>query len=135
MSAAKGIHYTHSYISYDGEGYDHTNGRRSLSSKAEANRTTAGTEGWEHKVIVIGKAGVGKTSLLTRVVKGGFSENYKASVGVDFEFLKYSVFDVPCTLNCWDTAGEERYQSVFKRFYTGAAAALLVFDINCEKKF
>ena len=131
----KGINHIHSYVSYEGAGYDYSHGRGALSAKAEENRAVAGSEGWEHKIIVIGKAGVGKTSLLTRVVKGGFSENYKASVGVDFEFLQYSVFGIPCTLNCWDTAGEERYQSVFKRFYTGAVAAILVFDINCENSF
>lgn len=36
------------------------------------------------KIVVIGDAGVGKTSLISQYVNRSFSESYKATIGADF---------------------------------------------------
>lgn len=59
------------------------------------------------KVLVIGDVGVGKTSVVLRYVERGFSEGYKATIGVDFA-LKTIEYE-PRTLvrlQLWDIAGE-----------------------------
>lgn len=38
------------------------------------------------KVLVVGSCGVGKTSIVNRLVYNSFSDAYKATVGVDFAF-------------------------------------------------
>lgn len=61
------------------------------------------------KVLVIGDFGVGKTSIVSQYVKKGFSEGYKATIGVDFA-LKTIQWE-PRTvvrLQLWDIAGECR---------------------------
>lgn len=45
------------------------------------------------KVLVVGNAGVGKTSILKRLVYKSFSDSYKATVGVDFAFYKIQLDD------------------------------------------
>lgn len=37
-----------------------------------------------YKVLVVGCAATGKTSLIRRTVDGVFSQNYKSTIGVDF---------------------------------------------------
>lgn len=59
------------------------------------------------KVLVIGDVDVGKTSIVLQYVKKGFSEGYKATIGVDFA-LKTIEWE-PGTvvrLQLWDIAGE-----------------------------
>ena len=39
------------------------------------------------------------------------------------------------SLQCWDTAGQEKYHSVGATFYKGADCCALVYDITDEKSF
>lgn len=40
---------------------------------------------WLVKVIVLGDSGVGKTNILTQFCDSKFSQNYTATIGVDFK--------------------------------------------------
>lgn len=83
------------------------------------------------KVLVIGDVGVGKSSVVLRYVKKSFSDNYKASVGVDF-VLKTIEWD-PKTivrLQFWDIAGQDRFRKLSRVYYKEAMGALIVFDIT-----
>lgn len=72
-------------------------------------QTMSNSEKREHlfKVLVIGELGVGKTSFIKRYVHSFFSQNYRATIGVDFA-LKVLNWD-PNTiirLQLWDIAGK-----------------------------
>lgn len=91
------------------------------------------------KVIVIGDAGVGKTSLIKRFVNNSFGRDYKATIGVDFEVEKFKVLNCLFNLQLWDTAGHERFKCIASAYYRGANAILVTFDLsqkeslkNCE---
>ena len=62
------------------------------------------------KVIVIGDASVGKTSLIQMYQTGQFQSLYKNTIGADF-FLKEIQLDGNQVVNMqiWDTAGQERF--------------------------
>lgn len=87
------------------------------------------------KTIIIGDLNVGKTSLINRYVHNNFHENYKATIGVDLynKELKYNTKRV--SLQLWDTAGAERFQSVAPSFYRGCDSCILVFDLTNKKSF
>eukprot|EP00542_Grammatophora_oceanica_P006202 CAMPEP_0194066416 /NCGR_PEP_ID=MMETSP0009_2-20130614/86011_1 /TAXON_ID=210454 /ORGANISM="Grammatophora oceanica, Strain CCMP 410" /LENGTH=311 /DNA_ID=CAMNT_0038719365 /DNA_START=86 /DNA_END=1020 /DNA_ORIENTATION=- len=87
------------------------------------------------KVVLLGDAGVGKTSLMNRYSTGKFTGQYKATIGADFLSKQISVDNgygqqQLVTLQIWDTAGQERFQSLGVGFYRGADACLLVYDIT-----
>ncbi|KAF5380704.1 hypothetical protein D9757_007016 [Collybiopsis confluens] len=83
------------------------------------------------KLVVIGAAGVGKTSIRGQYISQRFSTGYRATIGADF-ITKVVRFDdaESVTLQIWDTAGQERFSSLSSAFFRGADAALLVFDVN-----
>lgn len=80
------------------------------------------------KAIFIGEASVGKTSLVMRYTHNAFDLNYKATIGVDFEVEKYSILQVPFTLQMWDTAGSERFQCIASAYYRGANTVCICFE-------
>mmetsp|Transcript_20345 Transcript_20345/g.18484 ORF Transcript_20345/g.18484 Transcript_20345/m.18484 type:complete len:217 (+) Transcript_20345:30-680(+) len=89
------------------------------------------------KILVLGCANVGKTSLMQRYCTDKFSEKRVPTVGADFMIKKISIDNVDIILQIWDTAGQERFHqgSLGSSFYRGAHGALLVYDVNNEKSF
>ncbi|KAM9451716.1 ras-related protein Rab-38 [Clarias gariepinus] len=88
------------------------------------------------KVLVIGDLGVGKTSIIKRYVHQIFSQNYRATIGVDFA-LKVLTWDnhTVIRLQLWDIAGQERYGNMTRVYYREAVGALIVFDVTRASTF
>ncbi|XP_011306338.1 ras-related protein Rab-34 [Fopius arisanus] len=82
------------------------------------------------KVIVLGDVAVGKTSLVNRFCHKKFDNNYKATIGVDFEVERFDVLGVPFNLQIWDTAGQERFKCIAASYYRGANVIMIVFDLG-----
>ncbi len=89
------------------------------------------------KIIVLGNGGVGKSSLAIRFAKDQFSDQYKKTIGVDFlqkrKFIKTVGREVG--FHIWDTAGQEYFDSLTRRYYKGAHVALLVFSTTDRESF
>jgi small GTP-binding protein len=85
------------------------------------------------KILLLGDIGVGKTSLVRRLVHDEFRMDYKATMGV--HLYRYEVGGVGAQCNqtlemvIWDTDGNYG-QSIFSHVYSkGASGALIVGDI------
>lgn len=87
------------------------------------------------KVVLVGDAEVGKTSLTTRFAYGTFTDGYISTLGVDFIVKSLPINNFVVKLQAWDTAGQERYAGVRPIYYRGAKGALLVFDITMRQSF
>eukprot|EP01080_Neovahlkampfia_damariscottae_P000357 gene357-6771_t len=88
------------------------------------------------KVLVVGNAGVGKTSLIRRYVHDMFSTNYKTTIGVDFALKRINWTDGSVLqLHLWDIAGQERFGNMTRVYYKQAVAAIVVFDITDAESF
>eukprot|EP00485_Elphidium_margaritaceum_P000817 CAMPEP_0202688760 /NCGR_PEP_ID=MMETSP1385-20130828/4205_1 /ASSEMBLY_ACC=CAM_ASM_000861 /TAXON_ID=933848 /ORGANISM="Elphidium margaritaceum" /LENGTH=220 /DNA_ID=CAMNT_0049343801 /DNA_START=89 /DNA_END=751 /DNA_ORIENTATION=- len=87
------------------------------------------------KLIILGESGVGKTALLHKYVMNRFIEEHKATIGADFSTKDITIGDKFITLQIWDTAGLERFQSLGHAFYRGADACVLVYDVTKQKSF
>ena len=85
------------------------------------------------KIIILGDSGVGKTSLMNRLVNNKYSSSYKATIGADFMTKDVSIDDRLVTLQIWDTAGQERFQSLGTAFYRGSDVCVLVYDVTNAK--
>ncbi|XP_027762574.1 ras-related protein Rab-42-like [Empidonax traillii] len=96
---------------------------------------------FQFRVIVLGDAAVGKSSLLRCFAEGpGGSAGGAATPGptVGVEFYSRTVPVPPAgraKLQLWDTAGQERFRSITRSFYRSAAGVLLVFDLTNRASF
>jgi Ras-related protein Rab-6A len=60
------------------------------------------------KLVFLGNASVGKTSIITRFMYDTFDTTYQATIGIDFLSKTMYLEDRTMRLQLWDTAGQER---------------------------
>ncbi|XP_034489053.1 ras-related protein rab7-like isoform X2 [Drosophila innubila] len=87
------------------------------------------------KVLLLGNPNVGKTALVNRYVNEVFDNNYKVTIGADYFTKDIFLADRIASLQIWDTAGMERFQSLGSAFYRGADCCVLVFDVTNRSSF
>jgi small GTP-binding protein len=87
------------------------------------------------KVIAVGDAAVGKTSIVGRYVTGAFEASYKATIGTDVFRKIVTVEGRRIGLLCYDTAGQERFRNLVERYFVGAIGALMVYDVTNRESF
>jgi len=90
------------------------------------------------KVVVIGDAAVGKTSLIRNFTEGlsALQTSPHATMGMD-------IFTVPLhlskkndtQLNLWDIGGSQRFEAIRPTFYRGAQGFIAVLDITRYETF
>ena len=88
------------------------------------------------KVVLLGEAGVGKTSIIHQFAYHKFDPDCLSSISaqfisktVEYKGLGSIKFDI------WDTAGQERYRSMARIFYKDAKVVIFVYDITSQKSF
>jgi len=82
------------------------------------------------KLMMLGDASVGKTSLTLRYISGYFMEDLKLTIGVDF-YSKTTLFnEKKVKLQMWDFGGEERFRFLLSQYCKGANGAFFLYDIT-----
>lgn len=89
----------------------------------------------EVKLVLLGEAGVGKSSLVLRFVANHFKAYSESTIGAAFMSKTLVVDDQAIKFQIWDTAGQEKYHSLAPMYYRGASAAIVVYDITRATSF
>ena len=89
----------------------------------------------EIKIIVVGSIAVGKTCLIAHYQTGKFLSEIPSTCGSSFVQKKAIINGKKYTLNLWDTAGQEKYDSLTKIFTKNANVIILVYSIVDKKSF
>ena len=85
----------------------------------------------EVKIVLLGEAAVGKSSLINRYCKNTFSESYKITIGGAYLKHELKLKDGKTIIfHFWDTGGQERFRSMASLYYKDASAAILCYDIG-----
>ena len=88
---------------------------------------------YQYKILILGDATVGKTSLLTRFIDNKYDPESLSTLGVDVGY-KYILFNnKKIRIDIWDTAGQERFKNIAKNYFRGAHALIFVFNVNKKK--
>jgi small GTP-binding protein len=87
------------------------------------------------KIVVLGSAYVGKTSIINRYCNSTFTEEVRSTIGAGFFTHSLHVERTDVTMMLWDTAGEERFRSVTPSLLRGAQGLVLVFDLTSSNSF
>ncbi|MFX0186310.1 MAG: Rab family GTPase [Candidatus Hodarchaeota archaeon] len=105
------------------------------------------------KVILLGDAGVGKTSLLTRYVDGTFSSDYNQTIGANFLIKEVDLSKVINKLNIedeeliskikerkvaiyyWDIGGQHDKLFANEYYFIQAVGAMVVFNVDNRETY
>ena len=88
-----------------------------------------------HKIIFVGDAGVGKTTIISRIMDNPYNEVYEPSIGVDFmsKNIKYKGQNIK--LQMWDTAGQEKYKGLIPSYVRNSSIVFVVYDVSVKTSF
>ena len=89
----------------------------------------------EAKLILVGDANVGKTSIINRCVKNEFKEAIIPTLSSNYSLKTFNTGNRIVRLQIWDTAGDEKYRSIIPMFYRGSQAAFIVYAIDNLSSF
>jgi len=82
------------------------------------------------KLVLLGEAAVGKSSLVLRFVNNDFQPNKEPTIGAAFLTKKITLPTRTIKFEIWDTAGQERFASLAPMYYRNAQSALVVYDLT-----
>ena len=86
-------------------------------------------------IILLGSSNVGKSNMMNQFLRGKFEEAYFATIGINC-LNKLFVFDgKKVKINYYDTAGQERYNSINLTLLRKADGVILVYDITSQESF
>ena len=88
-----------------------------------------------HKIIFVGDAGVGKTTIIGRIMDNPFNDVYEPSIGVDFMSKNIKFRGQIVKLQIWDTAGQEKYKGLIPSYVRNSSIVFLVYDISVKSSF
>jgi small GTP-binding protein len=89
-----------------------------------------------YKVILIGDAAVGKTTLRRQFMGEGYQQSYLMTLGADFAAKSIKISnDMTVTLQIWDIAGDKKFTDLRKGYYKNTTGMLVVFDLTKPETF
>ena len=88
-----------------------------------------------YKVILIGDAETGKTSVLASFTRDVFNPTYLPTIGIDYQFRIIKLDEFRIKLQMWDTAGQARFRTLARAFYRGCVGIVLTYNSTKEETF
>ncbi|CAK9094604.1 DnaJ homolog subfamily C member 27 (Rab and DnaJ domain-containing protein) [Durusdinium trenchii] len=89
------------------------------------------------KVMSIGSATVGKSTLIKRYCESRFVQKYIPTIGIDYGVKPVRVLGHDLKVNFFDTSGGDEFREIRTEFYNmgHSSAILLVYDVTNRKSF
>lgn len=91
------------------------------------------SDAFKFKIVVVGNAAVGKTSLIKRYTANTFEKDYISTLGMHFSKYEEDIGGEKVELLLWDLAGQESFSTLRDRFYGGSSGAIIVFSLAPEE--
>ena len=89
----------------------------------------------KYKLIFLGDQNVGKSCILNRFMNDTFTEEYQATIGLDFQSKNVQIDNQDIHLLLYDTAGQEKFRSLIPMYTRDSNIILLVYEINNKDSF
>ena len=88
-----------------------------------------------YKVIFVGDASTGKTSIINRILDNPFNDAYEVSIGIDFMSKNIRVRGQNIKIQIWDSAGQEKYKGLIPSYVRNSSIVFIVYDISNKSSF
>jgi len=90
---------------------------------------------YSFKFVIVGNHEVGKTSLIRQFVERKFSQDYRATIGLNIFAYNFDFQGNELNLQLWDIGAQQYFKRFRRIYYNGAEAAFIVFDITNRDSF
>ena len=87
-----------------------------------------------YKVIILGLYGVGKTTIINKLMQKDADKQYEPTISVDVKFFQVKVNDKLIQIQIWDTCGNDEFALHTPNLFKNASIAILVYAINDKEK-
>jgi small GTP-binding protein len=87
------------------------------------------------KLVLLGAANVGKTSIVTRYILSKYNDLSCSTIGAGFFTKSIYKNNKKYLFEIWDTAGQERYEALIPMYYRGTHIVFIVYDITNESTY
>ena len=88
-----------------------------------------------HKIIFVGDACTGKTSIINRIIDNPFNDTYEVSIGIDFMSKNIRFRGQNVKIQIWDSAGQEKYKGLIPSYVRNSSIVFIVYDISDRHSF
>ena len=82
------------------------------------------------KVMLIGDSGVGKSNILSRLINNTFTNDHIPSLSLEYSNHTIKINNFIIRMQIWDTAGQDKTNSIISNYYRSAEVAVFVYSIN-----
>ena len=86
-------------------------------------------------LVLIGNCGVGKSSVLSKFVDDSCDVQALNTIGIDFRRKYVEISGQTLQLQVWDTAGQEKFNSIPSMYCRNADGLIIVYDVQNGKSF
>jgi Ras-related protein Rab-5C len=83
-----------------------------------------------YKCVLLGSYNSGKTSIINQIINNKFQVYTTSTVGALYSAKILPTSKGNVQLDIWDTAGQDRYDSIVPMYYRGADYIVIVYDIT-----
>ena len=87
------------------------------------------------KIIFVGDAFTGKTSIINRIIDNPFNDTYEVSIGIDFMSKNIRFRGQNIKIQIWDSAGQEKYKGLIPSYVRNSSIVFLVYDVSNKESF
>ena len=87
------------------------------------------------KVIFLGDTNVGKSSVINRLKNNSFNKNQQQTFTLEHYNLIIKINSYILRMQIWDTAGQEKFDSITSTYYKSTDVAIFVYAINSKESF
>ena len=87
------------------------------------------------QLLVLGDLSVGKTSFIYRFIEDKFNADSLTTTGLDLKTKDILIDNKQIRIQLWDTAGQEKFNSITKNLILRVQGIIILFDITNKESF
>jgi len=83
-----------------------------------------------YKIIFIGRYGVGKTSIIHKLMNKKFDKEYEPTMSIDIKNIQVKINDKIIQINIWDSCGNDKFALNTPNLFKNVSIAIIVYSLD-----